>query len=136
MFTFNVRSFLIALALFTVEVFIALFVRDRFVRPYVGDFLVVIMIYYAVKSFFKIPPLKLATGVLLFSYLVETLQYFRIVDKLGLTRNIVAKTVIGYGFEWLDILAYTLGIVFVVVVEKVSSAGTGHKIVTHGDNRR
>ena len=117
MFTFNIRYFLFALALFIVEVLIALFVRDSFIRPYFGDYLVVILIYCAVRTFVKASPVKVAMGVLLFSYLIEVLQYFNIVDRLGLADNVIAKTVIGYGFAWWDILAYTLGIATVLIVE-------------------
>ena len=62
--------------------------------------------------------MKLAIGVLLFSYVIEVLQFFNIVDRLGLSGNKLAKTVIGYGFEWIDLLAYTLGIVTVLIVER------------------
>ena len=117
--TFNLRFFLFTIALFVIEVLIALYVRDRFIRPYVGDFLVVILIYCAVKTFFKIAPLPLAVGVLLFSCVIETLQYFNIVNRLGLESNLIAKTIIGYGFEWWDILAYTLGVATVLLIEYI-----------------
>ncbi len=118
MLTFSFRYFFFALILFLVEVFIALYVHDGFVRPYVGDYLVVMLIYCAVRTFIKISPVKLAIGVLLFSYVIEVLQFFSIVDRLGLSNNKLAKTVIGYGFEWIDLLAYTLGIVTVLILER------------------
>ncbi len=118
MLTFSFRYFFFALILFLVEVFIALYVHDGLVRPYVGDYLVVMLIYCAVRTFIKISPVKLAIGVLLFSYVIEVLQFFSIVDRLGLSNNKLAKTVIGYGFEWIDLLAYTLGIVTVLILER------------------
>lgn len=118
MFAFDKRYFLLAIVLFVIELLIALFVRDSFVRPYVGDYLVVILIYGAVRTFLKASAWKVALGVLLFSYLVETLQYFHIVNRLGLENNIVARTVIGYGFEWMDLVAYTLGILTVLAFER------------------
>ena len=124
MLTFNPRYFLFATILFITEILIALFVHDRIIRPYVGDYLVVILIYCAVRTFFQAPVLKVAIGVLLFSYLVEVLQYFKIVDRLGLAENVIAKTVIGYGFEWLDMLAYTLGVMSVVIIERGISKRT------------
>ncbi len=117
MLTFNLRFFLLTILFFVTEVLIALYVRDNFVRPYVGDYLVVMLIYCAVRTFIKANPVKIAIAVLLFAYLVEVLQYFRIVDRLGLSGNQVAKTVIGYGFEWWDMLAYTLGILTILLVE-------------------
>lgn len=118
MLTFNLKYFSFALILFIVEVLIALYVRDHLVRPYGGDFLVVILIYCAVRTFVKAPTWKIALGVLLFSYAIEVLQFFRIVDRLGLSGNIIAKTVIGYGFEWWDMLAYTLGIVTILLFDR------------------
>ncbi|CCH53594.1 hypothetical protein BN8_02702 [Fibrisoma limi BUZ 3] len=117
MLTFNRKFFLFALTLFIVEVLIALFVRDRFVRPYGGDYLVVMLLYCAVKTVIKAPPLPVAIGVLLFSYALEVLQFIHIVDRLGLSDNTLARTVIGYGFEWWDLLAYTLGIATVLLLE-------------------
>jgi hypothetical protein len=118
MFRFNLRFLLYTILFFVIEVLIALYVHDNFIRPYVGDYLVVMLIYCAVRTFIKADTLPIAIGVLLFAYLVEVLQYFRIVDRLGLAGNQLAKTVIGYGFEWLDILAYTLGVITVVLVER------------------
>lgn len=118
MWGFNRRYFVLALALFVIEVLIALYVSDRFIRPYGGDYLVVILLYCAVKSVLNLPSQIVAAGVLLFSYCIEVLQFYRLVDRLGLSGNKLAKTVIGYGFSWWDILAYTLGIVTVLLVEK------------------
>jgi len=118
MLSFNFKYFLLAIILFVTEVLIALFVHDNFIRPYVGDYLVVMLVYCAVRSVTKASPLKVAIGVLLFSYTIEALQYFRIVDKLGLSGNTIAKTVIGYGFEWWDLLAYTLGILTILIIER------------------
>lgn len=120
MLTFSLKFFLLALLLFIVEVLIALYVHDRFVRPYLGDYIVVFLIYCSVRTFLKASPLTVVIGVLLFAYLVELLQYLRIVDMLGLADNHLAKTVIGYGFEWLDMLAYTLGAGTILLLETVS----------------
>ena len=125
MLTFNIKYFVLAILLFVTEVLIALYVHDAFVRPYVGDFLVVILIYCAVRTFINASPLKVAIGVLLFSYTIEILQYFQIVDRLGLSGNVIAKTVIGYGFEWWDLLAYTLGVGFVLLMEKADEGFGG-----------
>jgi hypothetical protein len=133
MITFNLKFFFFALVLFVIEVLIALFVHDNFIRPYAGDFLVVILIYCAVRTFVKASPWKVAIGVLLFSYLIETLQYFHIVDRLGLAKNGLAKTVIGYGFDWFDILAYTLGIVTVLFAENLTRAI--HQRDTHSQRK-
>lgn len=51
----------------------------------------------------------IAIGVLLFSYAVEIGQYYDLVGMLGLRGNRFAEIVIGTGFTWTDMLAYTLG---------------------------
>ncbi len=124
MLTFNKKFLLLTLLLFITEVLIALYVRDRLVRPYGGDYLVVILIYCFVRTFLKAPVLPVAIGVLLFSYLIETLQYFRLVDRLGLEHNVIAKTVIGYGFSWIDMLAYTLGIITILLISRFQKQTT------------
>lgn len=108
----------VTLILFLIEILIALFVHDQFIRPYIGDFLVVILIYCFVKSFFNTPVLPTALGVLLFAYSVEVLQFFRIVEILGLQGSRAARIIIGSAFEWQDMLAYTVGIAAVILVER------------------
>lgn len=116
-FRFHLNSFLIAIAIFIIEVIIALYIKDNFIRPYIGDVLVVILIYYFVKAFIKAPVLPMAIGVLIFSYLVETLQYFQFVKLIGLADNKLANIVIGNYFAWEDIVAYTIGITIVLFIE-------------------
>ena len=118
MLHFNKNYFLLTILLFLIEVCIALFVHDNFIRPYFGDVLVVILIYCFVKSFLNVSVIKAAIAVLLFAFLVETLQYFAIIEILGLQDNKLARTVIGTSFAWEDILAYIVGIVIVIVGEK------------------
>ncbi len=111
-----------ALLLFCVEVLIALFVHDDIIRPHIGDLLVVIMIYCFSRAIFNWSVWKAAIITLLFTYAIETLQYFNVVKLLGLQRFALARIVIGTYFSWVDMLAYTVGIIIVLVVEKIRSA--------------
>jgi len=105
------------LLLFLTEAGIALFVRDQILRPYGGDFLVVIMLYCLIRGILSIGMIRTAMLVLVFSYVIETIQYFQIVKMLGLEKSKIASTVIGTSFAWSDIMAYTLGILCVILVE-------------------
>jgi hypothetical protein len=118
MLTFNKNYFGFAILIFFIEVLIALYINDRFVRPYLGDVLVVILMYCFLKSFLKLPVLSVAVFVLIFSFTIEFLQFFNIVEKLGLEKSKIAKTVIGTSFSWIDLLTYVLGITTVLVIEK------------------
>ncbi len=117
MFKFNLNYFLGFLFLLITEILIAIYVHDNFVRPFLGDFLVVILLYCFVKSFVQSRELIIAFGVLLFSYLVEFAQYFEIVKLLGLAQNKLANIIIGNYFSVVDLCMYTLGIVFVLIIE-------------------
>ncbi len=79
--------------------------------------------YCAVKSFLNISDWKAAIGVLLFSFLIEALQYFHIVKVLGLQHSKIANIVIGNSFHWIDLVAYTVGITIVLLIEMKMANG-------------
>lgn len=108
---------LLTLALFAVEVYIGMYVRDAIIRPHGGDYLVVMLVYCFVMTFLRVDKTWAAVGVLLFSYLIEVLQYFQIADLLGL-HNSIARTVVGTTFQWLDIVSYTLGVITILLIER------------------
>jgi Protein of unknown function (DUF2809) len=122
---FNRRYFILAIILFVVEILIALFAHDRVIRPYAGDFLVVILMYCFLRSFVNTPVFITALSVLIFSYAVEILQYFHIGDRIGLHNSRLAGIIIGSSFEWIDLIAYTGGIILVLSIEKII-AGRSH----------
>lgn len=97
------------LVLLAIEVCIALFVHDDFVRPYVGDMLVVVVIYTFIRIWTPQGVRLLPLYVFLFAVAVEALQYIHIVDLLGLTDNRFMSTLIGTGFDWKDIGCYFIG---------------------------
>ncbi len=115
---FNRKYFIIAVSIFIIEVVIALFIHDKIIRPYAGDFLVVILIYCSVKSFLNLPAFPTALAELLFSYAVEISQYFHVVNKLRLQNSKLARTIIGTSFEWTDLATYTAGITVLIFIEK------------------
>ncbi|SFF27847.1 ribosomal maturation YjgA family protein [Flavobacterium xueshanense] len=119
MFQFNRNYFVITILLFLLEIEIALYVHDNFIRPYFGDFLVVILLYCFLKSFVKVSVWVAAALVLVFSFAIETAQYFNLVEKLELQHSKIAKIVLGNSFAWMDLLAYTLGILAVISMEKI-----------------
>ena len=69
------------------EVLIALYVHDAFVRPYIGDVLVVIVIYTFIRIFVPERCKLLPLYVFIFAALVEFSQMFHIVEVLGWQDN-------------------------------------------------
>ena len=118
MFRFHKTYFLLAMLLFVIELLIALYLHDRFIRPYVGDFLVVIFLYCFFRSFLKTNYVIVALAVLLFAYIIEVTQYFHLIKRLGWQHFRLAHWILGSGFEVIDLVAYTLGIIVVISIEK------------------
>ena len=83
-FKFNKNYFIAFVLLFIIEIVIAIYIHDKFIRPYFGDVLVVILMYCFLMSFLNISKFKTALFVLAFSFCVEFGQYFNLVSLLGL----------------------------------------------------
>ena len=89
-----------------------------FVRAYLGDVFVVMLIYYFIKAFINFESVKLIIGIFIFSYLIEVLQYFKFAELLGFQGNPVMMTVLGNSFSWIDILCYFTGCVILFSIIK------------------
>lgn len=111
----HIKSLIISLLLLITELLIAQ--TSGFIRHTFGDYLVVILLYYVLKSFFNLPPKTIALVVLFFSYTIETLQYFNFVNWIGLGNSKIANIIIGNTFSISDLIAYTLGIITVLIIE-------------------
>ena len=119
---FHKRHLAVFVPVLLLEVCIALFVRDRFVRPFVGDVLVVILVCSFVRVFLDGPATQIAIGVFVFACLVELGQYLDLVSVLQLEGSKVASIIIGSTFDWKDILAYGVGMAIVIVAGRVHGA--------------
>lgn len=113
----NLKYALLAIILLITELLIALYMHDDFIRPTFGDFLVVILMYCGIRSFIQASYQKTIIVVLLISYIIEVSQYFHLIKHLGLQHSTAAKLLLGSGFAWGDMLAYTLGATAVWIVE-------------------
>lgn len=120
-FIFNKFYFIFTLLLLATEILIALYTTN-WIRAYFGDFLVVILLYCFIVSFVNTNKNIVLIGVLLFSYLVEILQYYKFVEVIGLQNYPIANTLIGNSFSWIDMLMYTLGVLFVAIIEQLNSS--------------
>ena len=94
-----------------------MYVRDNFIRPYVGDMLMVVLVYSFVRIFLPTGIPRMPFYVFLFACFVEVLQYFRLVETLGIT-NRAARIILGPTFDWADIACYAVGCVFIVLFER------------------
>ena len=106
--------------LLIIEVLIALYIHDDFVRPYVGDAIVVIVIYTFVRIFVPEKCRLLPLYVFLFAVVIEILQGIHIVNILGVADNRFLRTLIGDSFDIKDILCYGVGCILLWLYESKS----------------
>ena len=97
------------LFLLLIEVIIALYVHDDFIRPYVGDVLVVIVIYTFIRIIVPEKCKLIPLFLFIFAAGVELLQLANIVEILGVADNKFLKILIGSVFDIKDIVCYAVG---------------------------
>ena len=78
--------------------------------------LVVVLVFSFLRIFLPTGIPRMPFYVFLFACFVEVLQYFQLVETLGIT-NRVARIVLGSTFDWGDIACYAVGCVFIVLFE-------------------
>jgi hypothetical protein len=113
----NYRNLILFLLLFCIEVTIALYIKQGFIRAIFGDFLVVIMLYYFISTFIQIKRIYLAIIVLTIAYTVEFLQFIDILNIINYKKNNLVNIILGTTFNIKDLIAYTLGITAVFLIE-------------------
>ena len=104
--------------LLAVEVCIALFVNDSFIRPYVGDMLVTLLLCCLCRVIIPGKVRLLPLYVFAFSACVEIDQYFDLVALLGLADNRFLSVLMGRTFSWLDLLCYAVGCVAAFLLDQ------------------
>ena len=110
---------LIFLFLLGVEIAIATYLKTGFIRAYLGDLLVVILLYCLLMSILK-PSVK--TGLILtlaIAFAIELLQLIDLTRFFPQEYKQLATLVLGSHFSWLDLLMYVLGIVVAGITELV-----------------
>ncbi|WP_343697417.1 DUF2809 domain-containing protein [Flavobacterium sp.] len=94
--------------------------KISFIPLWIGDFLYAVMIYFLIRIFF---PEKKTHFIFLLSllicYSIEFLQLYQAQWIIDLRKTLFGRYVLGQGFLWSDILAYTLGCTFVFLTEKL-----------------
>lgn len=110
--------FLYFIILLLIELSIALFVKHSFIRGWLGDFLAVLLLYVFLRSFWNHSPRFTGMLVLFTAYWIECLQYFKLLNYLGLHEHPIISTILGTTFSIEDLIAYTLGVLFAFIVDQ------------------
>ncbi|MCL1060378.1 DUF2809 domain-containing protein [Shewanella gelidimarina] len=116
---FSLGRALTSLVLLLVLIFIALFVRDVFIRPILGDALVVVWLYYFLSSFINLTSRSLAAATVLIAFCVEFAQYLNISEQLGIKSGTVLSIILGETFDAGDLVAYLAGGAVCIIAEHI-----------------
>ena len=109
---------LISLLLLGTEVLIGLF-GQGWVRIYLGDVLVVILLYTIVRTVIPNKKIKwfiIPTVILAFAFIVEFLQLWGFCDRFGITNELL-RIIIGTDFSTIDLICYLIGIIPCYIAE-------------------
>ncbi|WP_397363449.1 DUF2809 domain-containing protein [Olleya sp. R77988] len=126
MFKINKLYIIVTLLLLVIEIVIALFLKEGFIRFTVGDFLASILVYTFFRSFLKLKLLNIALLALAISFSIEFLQFFNLLDMLGLRENRVIATILGSHFSISDLIAYALGIITIFIIDIKFTSNENH----------
>lgn len=108
----------LAIAVFLLECMVAtMFAPIHFIRGSMSDYLVVILIYFGIRTFYLARPWRLATGVFLFAAMIEIGQYYHLADRLGTAHRGLIRLLLGNVFSLQDILMYLLGSVSALLLD-------------------
>ena len=118
MLQFHLKYFLIFISIFIIEVFIAIYIKNNFIRPYFGDYLVIFLVYYFLLSFINADKNKIALGVLVFAFTVEIIQYFQVLLYFNLEKKRILRIVAGNTFSLEDLIIYTLAFFTIIIFNK------------------
>ncbi|MBE5933906.1 MAG: DUF2809 domain-containing protein [Lachnospiraceae bacterium] len=118
---------IITIIILIIEIMIALFVHDSFIRPYVGDVLVVAVIYTFIRIIIPNKVKLLPLYIFLFSVFVELMQYANIVKLLGLQDNKFFSVLVGTTFDIKDIICYGVGCLLITIGGKLYTLMNGEQ---------
>lgn len=116
---FSIGYALAFVALLAVEVCIALYVHDRFVRPFVGDVLVVVLMYCFVRTCSELSSTASVITAFAIACAVEVGQYFDLVHRLHVAHVPLLRVALGTHFDPLDFVAYGCGALVILAGERI-----------------
>lgn len=111
----NIKYILCFIILLITEILIALFAKDTIIRPYIGDILVIILMYTFIKGLIQKTIKLLPLYLFFFASAVELAQYYHIVERLHLQTNKMLSIIIGTSFDIKDILCYLSATVLLII---------------------
>ena len=121
--TFRVRFHLgyclFALTVLLVEIVIAKYMSG-WVRSYLGDVLVIILLYSAIMSVVELNKKSVVLFTLIVAFAIEFAQYFKLAERLGFVPDSLAYIVLGNTFSGADLGCYVVGAILILLFERAN----------------
>ena len=102
--------------LLVVEIIIGKYAHG-FIRAYIGDVLVIPLIYCFVRIFYVRPAVWLPAAVGGLGILAEMLQYFNLCGLLGIPKRSLLGILLGSSADLGDIVCYAVGVLLIYTAE-------------------
>lgn len=128
----KIKYFVVAVLIFCLELLILQ--TDGFIRFVLGDFFVVILLYYLLRSLTSLKSSTAAISVLIFAFLVELVQLTPLSSTTLFQEYPILRILLGTTFQWEDLIAYSLGILTAYALDnsrflsKKSGKHEAHKV--------
>jgi len=116
----------VAIGLFAVEVAIALWWRDRFVRPYLGDVLAVAMVHFGLRGVTPLNAASASACAFGLGVAIELGQAAHVLTLVGLQHSALARVVFGGVFDPADLVCYGLGGALAFLADRLA---TGRSVI-------
>lgn len=102
----------------------------EFIVHYLGDTLWALMVFFMI-GFIWPRKNSIYVGILsvVFSYFIELSQLYHAPWINSIRHTTLGGLILGYGFLWSDIICYTVGIIFGIVIEMLYSNRNSEKLL-------
>lgn len=97
--------------------------KIAFIPFFVGDFLYAVMIYFGIRFVFISLNRKSAAIIgLSLCYAIELLQLYDAQWLLAFRNTFLGRSILGQGFLWSDLIAYSFGVIVAYYLETILTA--------------
>ncbi|MBU5488076.1 DUF2809 domain-containing protein [Clostridium sp. MSJ-8] len=117
----RIKYLIIFIIIFMVEVFIGAYSHSGIIRNYVGDILVIPIMYFFIRIIYPKRIRKLPYILFLFAVIVEILQYMKINNILGIEGSSLLGILLGSTGDIKDILCYFIGTIIIIIIDVIEN---------------
>ncbi|MHB8064693.1 MAG: ribosomal maturation YjgA family protein [Ruminiclostridium sp.] len=96
---------------------VKLFKDNQFIRGFIGDIIVISLIYFFIKILYDFNALKLTVFTLVIAFITEFIQLLKLTALLGIENSTLARLILGSVFDPYDLIAYTIGAFLVYIID-------------------